>query len=142
MNRILVTYLKSFLVTISTALAITILFIQVMNIGSVYAQLLYTDETTEVSISRGSADRNNTQFYAPSEAQIAAGSDIKWTNKDANVHTVTEGKPTEGGGSPEFDSGLIQPGGTFKHFFDVTGSFNYYCTIHPYMIGKVIVNPY
>jgi hypothetical protein len=52
-----------------------------MNLRSIYAQLLFTDETIEVSISRGSADRNNIQFYSPPEAQIAAGSNIKGTTR-------------------------------------------------------------
>jgi plastocyanin len=142
MKRILVIDSTSLFVTSSIGLAIIILSVQAVNVGPINAQLLYTDESTEVSIARGSALRNTTQFYDPPEAQIQAGSDIKWTNNDDNVHTVTEGKPTESGNSPAFNSGPIPPRGTFHHFFDTSGTFNYYCTIHPFMIGKVIVNPY
>jgi len=142
MKRTLAGNSKSDLVKSSIGLAIMILFIQLINVRPINAQLLYTNETTEVAISRGSAARNTTLFYDPSEAQIQAGSDIKWTNNDDNIHTVTEGKPTEVGSSPQFNSGPIQPRGTFQHFFDTSGTFNYYCTIHPYMFGKVIVNPY
>ena len=108
----------------------------------VHAQLVYMDEVVEVKISKGSSNINNTQFYAPPEVQVAAGSSIKWTNDDNVIHTVTQGKPSEGGNSTGFNSGPIQPGSTFVHFFDESGTVDYYCTIHPYMIGKVVVNPY
>lgn len=100
------------------------------------------DEVVEVKISKGSSAINNTQLYAPPEVQVAAGSSMKWTNDDDVAHTVTQGKPSEGGNSTGFNSGPIQPGGTFVHFFDESGTVEYYCTIHPHMIGKVIVNPY
>lgn len=121
---------------------VTALLIPPNYILSVHAQLVYMDEVVEVKISKGSSAINNTQFYAPPEVQIAAGSSIKWTNDDNVIHTVTQGKPSEGANSTGFNSGPIQPGGTFVHFFDESGTVDYYCTIHPHMIGKVIVNPY
>lgn len=38
-----------------------------------------------------------------------------------------------------FDSGTIQPGKTFEFTFSDAGTYNYFCTIHPWMIGQVIV---
>ena len=111
-----------------------------MHLGSVLAQLLYTDEVVEISISRGSANITNVQFYSPPEAQIIALSSVKWTNHDNVIHTVTQGKPSNTTASPEFDSGPINPGGTFVHYFDQTGSVDYYCSIYPHMVGKVMVN--
>jgi plastocyanin len=100
------------------------------------------DEDVEVKISKGSSKINNTQFYSPPEVEVAAGNSIKWTNNDDVAHTVTQGKPSDGGNSTGFNSGPIKPGGTFVHFFDESGTYDYYCTIHPHMIGKVTVNPY
>jgi plastocyanin len=108
----------------------------------VHAQPIYFDETVEVSISEGSADRTSDQFYDPHEVQIAAGSAIRWTNNDNTTHTVTQGNPTEGAVQAGFSSGPIQPGDTYEHFFGESGTFDYYDTIHPHMSGKVIVNPY
>lgn len=134
--------LKVYSLNFSVALAFVILSAPPFYIGSVHAQLIYTDEVVEVEISKGSSDANNTQFYAPPEVQVAAGSGIKWTNNDNFIHTVTQGKPSGGGDPAGFNSGPIQVGGTFEHFFDESGSVDYYCTIHPHMIGKVTVNPY
>jgi plastocyanin len=68
--------------------------------------------------------------YTPSEVSIDAGTTVKWTNNDQTIHTVT------GSG---IDSGDIEPGGTFSHTFDETGTFSYSCTYHPSMNGEVIV---
>jgi plastocyanin len=38
-----------------------------------------------------------------------------------------------------FDSSLIAPGKTYMHTFDKTGTFDYSCTLHPFMHGQVIV---
>jgi plastocyanin len=134
--------LKVYSLNFSVALALAILLAPPFYIGSVHAQLIYTDEVVEVEISKGSSDANNTQFYAPPEVQVAAGSSIKWTNNDNVIHTVTQGKPSGGGNPAGFNSGSIQVGGTFEHFLDESGSVDYYCTIHPHMIGQVTVNPY
>ena len=138
----MLTNLNTYSLGFSAAIVLTILLIPPGYILSVHAQLVYMDEVVEVKISKGSSAINNTQFYAPPEVQVAAGSSIKWTNDDNVIHTVTQGKPSEGGNSTGFNSGPIQPGGTFEHFFDESGTVDYFCTIHPYMIGKVIVNPY
>ena len=127
---------------VSVAIVLTILFISPNYVLSVHAQLVYMDEVVEVKISKGSSNINNTQFYAPPEVQVAAGSSVKWTNDDNVIHTVTQGKPSEGGNSTGFNSGPIQAGGTFVYFFDESGTVDYYCTIHPHMIGRVVVNPY
>lgn len=112
-----------------------------IQIGSVLAQLLYTDETVEVSISKGSSNVTNAQFFVPPEVQIAEFTSIKWTNDDDVPHTVTQGKPSNATATPQFNSGPISPGGTFVHYFNETGTVDYYDSLHTHMVGKVIVNP-
>lgn len=138
----MLTNLNTYSLGVSVSIVLTIFSIPPSYILSVHAQLVYMDEVVEVEISKGSSDISNTQFYAPPEVHLAAGSSIKWTNGDNVGHTVTQGKPSEGGNSTGFNSGPIQPGGTFVHFFDESGTVDYFCTIHPHMIGQVTVNPY
>jgi plastocyanin len=136
------TNLSTYFLGVSVSIVLTILVIPPSYIQLVHAQLVYMDEVVEVEISQGSSDINNSQFYAPPDVQIAAGNSIKWTNNDNVIHAVTQGKPSEGANSTGFNSGPIQPGGTFMHFFDQRGTLAYFCTIHPHMIGKVVTNPY
>lgn len=71
--------------------------------------------------------------FIPSTITVAAGTTITFKNKDAITHDVTS--------SPAlFGSGPMGTGATFSYRFSSSGSFSYYCTIHPSMTGTVIVN--
>jgi plastocyanin len=69
--------------------------------------------------------------YNPSTIQVTRGTTVTWVNEDSVAHTAT---------SNMFDSKNIGPGGRFSYTFDRTGTFDYHCTIHPEMRGRVIVN--
>ena len=68
--------------------------------------------------------------FAPQDLQVAAGTEVTWTNDDPTPHTVTAD-------SGEFDSGTLEPGATFS--IAVDGSATYFCAIHPTMKGSVTV---
>lgn len=70
--------------------------------------------------------------YLQTPLEIAAGTTVEWTNRDPLPHTVTAVDRS-------FDSGLIQPGEVFRRTFTSAGSFNFYCTPHPFMKGVVVV---
>jgi plastocyanin len=92
-----------------------------------------------VSIVKGASNPSSTEPYNPSPINIAKGTTVTWTNHDTTGHTVTEGNPS--GYSPPngFDSGILAPGGVFTHTFATAGTVQYYCTLHPTMLGEVIV---
>ncbi len=69
--------------------------------------------------------------FVPSTITITVNTTITWTNKDAVTHTVTSDNGL-------FDSGSINPNGTYSRQFTSAGTFNYHCTIHPNMLAKVI----
>ena len=56
--------------------------------------------------------------FQPDEVEVPAGTTAIWTNNDQVPHAVTK---TSGPG-PDFDSGPIQPGGTFQQVFEETGT--------------------
>jgi plastocyanin len=60
-------------------------------------------------------------------------------NNDNTAHTVTEGNPSGNTPPNGFDSGILAPGERFTHTFDTAGIIQYYCTLHPTMMGKVVV---
>jgi amicyanin len=63
---------------------------------------------------------------------VKVGTTVEWTNNDPLPHTVTATDKS-------FDSGLIQPGKTYRHTFTKAGTFNYFCVPHPFMKGIVVV---
>jgi plastocyanin len=79
------------------------------------------------------APRPQTRWgYAPATRSIAAGSWVTWSNDGQDAHTVTA---VDG----SFDSGELGPSEGFSWYFDQPGTFEYVCTLHPWMTGKVVV---
>ena len=78
------------------------------------------------------------ECYLPSSLTIGTGTTVTWENIDTAAHLATSGTPTDG---PDglFDSGMIMAGGTFEHEFIDSGEFQYYCIVHPWMVGTVTV---
>ena len=70
--------------------------------------------------------------YLQPRLQVTVGTTIEWTNNDPMPHTVTSTNRS-------FDSGLISPGKTWRYTFTKAGTFNFFCTPHPFMKGTVVV---
>lgn len=68
--------------------------------------------------------------FNPATITIPKGTTVTWAQKDSAIHTVT---------ADSFDSGRLGQGQTFSFTFNQAGTFEYRCTIHPSMRGKVIV---
>jgi amicyanin len=71
--------------------------------------------------------------YEPKVLTITAGTTVTWVNVDDMPHTVTDKNRVA------FRSAGLDTGDSFTYTFDKPGSFDYFCTIHPYMTGKVVV---
>jgi nitrite reductase (NO-forming) len=94
----------------------------------------------EIDIAPGSSAPSSAKFYEPPALTVPAGSTVTWKNSDSTLHTVTSGSAESGVSGTEFDSSYLAGGKTFQHTFGSAGTFDYYCTLHPFMKGQVIVN--
>ncbi len=63
---------------------------------------------------------------------------VTWANADTAAHTVTSGT-VEDGPDDIFDSGLFPPGDSFTFQFADVGNYPYFCLVHPWMTGEVVV---
>ncbi len=71
--------------------------------------------------------------YAPSPLRVEAGTKIVFDNEDGSItHTATANNGS-------FDTGDIKVGTTKSIVLKKPGVYKYYCTIHPFMHGKIIV---
>jgi plastocyanin len=70
--------------------------------------------------------------YLQSKLEISVGTTVEWTNRDPLAHSVTATDRS-------FNSGLIQPGKTFRHTFTRAGKFTFFCIPHPFMKGTIVV---
>jgi amicyanin len=72
--------------------------------------------------------------FDPTPLTVTVGTTVTWTNNDSVEHTVTSTS-----GPASFDSGRMMKGDTFSFTFDQAGTYDYFCTIHPFMRAQVIV---
>jgi plastocyanin len=70
--------------------------------------------------------------FAPNELTIAVGTTVKWVNHDDIPHTVVEKKTS-------FRSKALDTDDSYSFTFASAGEFDYFCGLHPHMVGKVIV---
>lgn len=85
-----------------------------------------------VTIPKGSATDKGLTFQ-PAETSISLGETVTWVNGDTTPHTVDSKE--EG----LFSSGLLTQGRTFEHAFAEPGTYDYYCSLHPWMTGTTSV---
>ena len=99
---------------------------------------------TEVTISPadGSSspgcDETPEGCFIPSTATVDVGGHVIMSNTDSAAHTFTAGTP-DGGPSGEFDSGLLMGGNSFEYVPETAGEIPYFCMVHPWMQGLIIV---
>ena len=72
--------------------------------------------------------------FAPETLTVTAGTTVTWVNEDETPHTISEP-------GRAFRSAALDTGDRFTHTFAAPGEFTYICTLHPMMVGKVIVKP-
>ena len=80
----------------------------------------------------------NNSCYLLSSITIQPKEVVLWNNVDDVAHTVTSGSPDEGA-SGFFDSSIIAGGENYSFKFENKGTFDYFCSLHPWMIGAIIV---
>ncbi len=75
--------------------------------------------------------------FNPKQLTVSRGDTVKWINREDPMHHVISGVA----GFPDslFESGDLGYNDTFAFVFDTLGLFNYYCLLHPTMIGSVTV---
>ena len=94
------------------------------------------DVIMPTKVSRPGCEVTNS-CYIPYIITIKQGEDVIWLNDDVAFHSVTSGFYENP--SNLFDSGHLDPGEKFSITFEEKGVFDYFCTLHPWMEGKVLV---
>lgn len=106
-----------------------------------------TNETIFINIPLGASDPDTPYFWyeqttgvTTGEITILLGNSVTWINDDSAFHTITS--VTQSGEEDGiFDSRFFSTDESYTRQFTDEGDFNYYCTLHPWMTGIVIVIP-
>ena len=70
--------------------------------------------------------------FSPAEIMVMRGTQVTWTNNDAAPHGLTHKDGAPG-------KGVLLPGEAASRVYDTPGTFDYVCSVHPYMTGRVVV---
>jgi plastocyanin len=73
-------------------------------------------------------------IFNPATLTVPVGTRVEWANEDDIPHTVVEATGT-------FKSPALDTQDKFSFTFSQAGTFNYFCSLHPQMTGKVVVTP-
>ena len=72
--------------------------------------------------------------FAPQILTVKAGTTVTWRNEDNIPHTVASAARV-------FKSKVLNTGDSFSFTFTEPGSYEYFCSLHPHMTGKIVVDP-
>ncbi len=73
-------------------------------------------------------------MFGPASVTVKAGTTVTWVNRDEEPHTIVSDTGL-------YRSGALDTGGEFHYTFATPGTYRYVCTIHPRMLGTIIVEP-
>ncbi len=99
-------------------------------------QIIKGDVIMPTKVSRPGCEETS-RCYVPSSITVNPGKQVTWVNEDSAFHSVTSGfydAPTN-----LIDSGYLDPSESFRVTFEELGTYDYFCTLHPWMSGQVIV---
>ncbi len=99
-------------------------------------EIIKADVIIPIKVSRPGCDIEDI-CYIPSTVVVEKGKSITWVNDDSSFHSVTSGFYGEPTGL--FDSGYLDPYQFYTLSFDEFGTYDYFCTLHPWMKAQVIV---
>lgn len=71
--------------------------------------------------------------FAPATLSIPVGAEVTWTNEDDVPHTIVSTN------NAFAHSPVLDTDESFSHTVATAGTYEYYCSVHPKMLGKVIV---
>ena len=91
--------------------------------------------TADISITSGASSKTTTAFAPnPFTRSLASSGKVTWINNDGTTHDIESDEDL-------WDSGDMSNGDTFSFTFTAAGTYAYHCSIHPNMVGTVVINP-
>jgi len=109
----------------------------IFSIGLFAVPQAFADATVE-NAAGSSTPGCEPECFIPNTVTIGVGETVTWENTDTAAHTATSGNASDGPGAI-WDSSLMMAGGSWSFTFDTAGTYPYFCMVHPWMEGTVIV---
>jgi plastocyanin len=91
-------------------------------------------DTVAKAVAKAATIKIDNFAFGPPDLTVAAGTTVTWTNEDGEVHRVNDDHNG-------FSSAALDTNDSYSHTFTTPGIYHYFCSIHPYMVGKIVVRP-
>lgn len=75
-------------------------------------------------------------MFEPMALTVAAGTKVTWVNHDDIPHTIVQSAVNK-----DFRSGALDTNDSYNFTFTKPGTYKYFCTLHPQMVGTIVVTP-
>lgn len=115
----------------ASAVAVAVATVALTSIPRTVTVEMVNDVSVEIVNEGTTPDKAR---FEPDSITVDRRTTVVWINTDASAHTVTSREP-----AGAFDSGVTGPGETFQFTFEEADTFEYYCQIHPVMMGSITV---
>jgi len=120
---------------IRTSLCITVLTFSLFNaVASLAAGSAYFGSTTQQGQEQTVEVKIDNFSFSPVTLTVDAGTTVTWINRDDIPHTVVSSDDPRA-----FKSKALDTDDRFSFTFTKAGTYSYFCSIHPKMTGKVVV---
>lgn len=116
--------IKSFFAIKRLYIGIVVLFLALLSLPTISLAANPAAKTHAVAIKN--------LAFSPANLTIAKGDTVTWTNDDSVAHTIASKDGT-------LNSKSLSKGDTYSYTFDKPGVYDYFCSIHPNMTGKITV---
>ena len=128
-----VTVLTPFLRHLNTGTLALVMFVALALLSTTRGKEAETKASIPVKASKTEVVIDNFSF-SPKTTTVPIGAAVTWTNHDNVPHVITSA-------DDQFKkSPLLKTGQRFSNTFGTAGTYSYFCSIHPRMTGKIIVN--
>ena len=106
-------------------------------VAAAFAAALLAVAATFPAVSAQAADTEvkiDQHAFIPQRVAVKAGTTVTWINDDDVPHTVASSAKL-------FKSKALDTGDKFSFTFTTPGAYQYFCSVHPYMTGAIVVEP-
>lgn len=127
-----VSAVSSILKHLNTGTLALAMFVVLALLSSTHGNDSKTSDSVPVKATKIEVTIDNFNF-SPNTLTLSVGATVTWINHDNVPHVVSSA------GNQFKKSTVLKTGQSFSHTFMATGTYSYFCSIHPRMTGKIIV---
>ena len=105
-----------------------------LSLGAAVALAIASPAAAGTPAPAGPTIRIDNFVFGPEDLTVSVGTTVTWINRDDIPHTVVANDRS-------FKSKVLDTDERFSFTFTKPGEYGYFCSLHPHMVGKVIVKP-